>query len=174
MSEIENYRIDFVARTKEILEQYFDKFEKDNREFTFLLNCLLGLIVTVTEYEKRRNNIFRGRIDDSLLELIPERIGFIKEYDAADITDVSLTKLQVTIGHKNDLKEKDKLWFFKKIRNSIAHQNIERINEDRKWIGVRLWNENSSKKDFEIVFTVEEMKRLAVYLADRYLKKNAT
>jgi hypothetical protein len=40
---------------------------------------LLGLIVTISENEKRKNNVFRGAIDPDFLNLIPEKIGFIEK-----------------------------------------------------------------------------------------------
>lgn len=70
------------------------------------------------------------------------------------------------------IRRKNKFWLIKKIRNGIAHQNIKGINENDKWIGVRLWNNtNTFKKDFEIIFTIEELKSLAIALSDKYLEK---
>jgi hypothetical protein len=171
MSAIEDYKIDFIKRTKEILEGGYKDFEEKDREVTFLLNCLLGLVVGVSENEKRENRIFQGNIDDSFLKLIPEKIGFIeKSQYKNDLTNKDLTTLDLLVRHKNDLKMKKKLWFINKIRNCIAHQNISGVNENGQWIGVRLWNENSSMKDFEIILTVEETKNLAIALANEYLK----
>jgi len=171
MSAIENYRIDFIKRTKEILEGGYKDFEEKDREVTFLLNCLLGLIVAVSENEKRENKIFKGNIDNSFLELIPESIGFIeKGQDENDLANKDLTILDVVVSHRTDLKRKKQLWFINKIRNCIAHQNVQGVNENGKWIGVRLWNENASMKDFEIILTVEETKNLAIALANKYLK----
>ena len=79
MSAPVNYKIEFVKRTKEILEENFQFFQEKDREVTFLLNCLLGLIVTISENEKRKNNVFRGAIDPDFLNLIPEKIGFIEK-----------------------------------------------------------------------------------------------
>ena len=67
---------------------------------------------------------------------------------------------------------RDKRWFIRKLRNCIAHQNIYGINKDSKWIGVRLWNINNSKKDFEIVFTIDELKNYVIELAKNYLEIN--
>ncbi|MDT8301623.1 MAG: HEPN family nuclease, partial [Sedimentisphaerales bacterium] len=92
-----------------------------------------------------------------------------------DLTNVDLTELSVKVGHKKDLKGKNKLWLINKIRNGIAHQNIKGINENDRWIGVRLWNNTSaSKKDFEIIFTIEELKSLAIALSDKYLAEENT
>jgi hypothetical protein len=175
MTASKDYPIDFIKRTQEILTDYYQDFQSKDREVTFLLNCLLGLIITIAESEKRKERIFKGNIDDSFLLLIPDKIGFIHSNKLAmEFTKENLTEVMevtVMIGHKNDLKEKKKSWFLNKIRNSIAHQNIEAINnEDEKWIGVRLWNINyDNKKDFEIIFTIEELKKFAIELSKKYL-----
>jgi hypothetical protein len=175
MGAIENYRIDFVKRTNEILKENFRNFkEEKDREVTFLLNCLLGLIVAISENEKIEKKVFNDNIDDDFLAMIPNKIGFV-ERDRVDddLTNVNLVKLNIKVGHKEDLKGKNKLWLINKIRNGIAHQNIEGINENKRWIGVRLWNNtNDSKKDFEIIFTIEELKNLAIALSDKYLEEN--
>ena len=138
MSEIINYRIDFIQRTREILEANYQSFENKDREVTFLLNCLLGLIVTISENEKREKKIFKDNINDDFLTIIPDKVGFVESYRVDDdLTSTDLTELNVKVGHKNDLKGKSQLWFINKIRNGIAHQNIKGINEDKKWIGVR-------------------------------------
>lgn len=171
MTAIKNYRIDFIKRTKEILEENFQSFEEKDREVTFLLNCLLGLIVTISENEKTEKKVFKDNIDNDFITLVPDKIGFVKRNRVdVDLTHVDLTELNVKVGHKEDLKRKNKFWLIKKIRNGIAHQNIEGINENDKWIGVRLWNNtNTFKKDFEIIFTIEELKSFAIALSDKYL-----
>jgi hypothetical protein len=176
MGAIKNYKIDFIKRTKEILEENFQNFEEKDREVTFLLNCLLGLIVTISENEKTEKKVFKDNIDNDFLTMIPNKIGYVKRDRVDDdLTNVDLTELSVKVGHKKNLKGKNKLWLINKIRNGIAHQNIEGINENDRWIGVRLWNNTSaSKKDFEIIFTIEELKNLAIALSDKYLDEENT
>lgn len=170
MTAIKNYKLDFIKRTKEILERKYQDFENEDREVTFLLNCLLGLIITISENEKKKQTVFIGNIDESFMKLIPNKIGFIDNHKFdKDFTNSDLTELNLKIGHKADLKGKDKLWFIKKLRNGIAHQNIQGVNENNIWTGVRLWNSNNSRKDFEIVFTIEELENLAIKLSDIYL-----
>jgi hypothetical protein len=175
MVAINNYKIDFIKRTKEILENNFQFFEEKDREVTFLLNCLLGLIVTVSENEKKEIKVFKGMIDDDLLNLIPDTIGFIEKNQVdEDLTNVDLTQLDIKVGHKSSLKRKKQLWLINNIRNGIAHQNIQGINENGIWVGVRLFNTRDSIKDFEIIFKIEELKKFAVALSDKYLdQKNA-
>lgn len=176
MSAISNYRIDFIQRTREILETDYQIFEDKDREVTFFLNCLLGLIVTISENEKREKKVFKDNIDSDFLTLIPDKVGFVESNRVDDdLTNTNLTELNVKVGHKNDLKGKSQLWFINKIRNGIAHQNIKGINEGKKWIGVLLWNtNNASKKDFEIIFTIEELKDLAIALSKKYLNGENT
>ncbi len=173
MSMIQKYSIEFIKRTNEILQVDFHRFEEKDREVTFLLNCLLGLIVTVSENENQKLKVFKGKIDDDFLALVPDKIGFVEEIqvnNSFDLTDKCVTKLNARVGHKNDLKRKDKFWLLNKIRNGIAHQNIEGVNEEKKWVGVRLWNKpNAKMKDFEIVFTIEELRKLATELSNKYL-----
>lgn len=175
MSAINNYKIEFVKRTKEILEENFQSFTDKDREATFLLNCLLGLIVTISENEKKKQKVFKSTIDNDFLALIPDKIGFIKKNQSeTDLTENTLPHLCVHVGHKNDLIGISQLWLINKIRNGIAHQNIEGVNENNIWVGIRLWNTNDSKKDFEIIFTIEELKNFALALSTKYLNEGNT
>lgn len=170
MSAIKRYRIDFVTRTKELLNDNFSDFKTKDKEVTFLLNCLLGLIITVSENGKKANQSIKGLIDEDFLACIPTNIGFIiKEHHKQDLTKEIVTKIQTTIGHKAELKSCEKLWFVKKLRNAIAHQNIEGINENNNWVGVRLWNTYNDVRDFEVIFTIEELRELALKIANEYL-----
>ncbi len=48
MAEIkEDYRKEFIERTLDLLKKLEPKAKEEKLEFTFLLNCLLGLIVAV-------------------------------------------------------------------------------------------------------------------------------
>jgi hypothetical protein len=171
MSAIKNYKIDFVSRTKDLLDHNFEDFKNKDKEVTFLLNCLLGLIVNVSENEKKSNVSLKDNIDDNFLSLIPDKIGFIlKDEISQDLTKSDLTDIKVGIGHKSDLKSCTKLWFVNRVRNGIAHQNIEGINNKKIWVGLRLWNINNKKKDFEVIFTIEELRKLALQIAEEYLK----
>lgn len=173
MSEIKNYKIDIVKRTKEILVDFYPVFKENDREVTFLMNCLLGIIIAITENEKDSRNYLRGNIDDDFIKFLPEKIRFIITKNIKqDLTNFNFTEINVNVGHKLNLIGRDKFWLLSRIRNCIAHQNIFGINENEQWIGVRLWNMNNSKKDFEIVFTIEELKSYAIELASKFLSAN--
>jgi hypothetical protein len=168
MSAIENYPIDFVKRTRDLLINNFEQFKDKDLEVTFLLNCLLGLIVSVSE-NKESNSIFNEKMDDEFLKILPEKIGF-KIKDSTNYELVDINTINIEIGHREELTDWFKRDFISKIRNGIAHQHIEAINEDGKWVGVKLWNINNKLKDFEIIFTIQEIKKLSLKIAEEYLK----
>jgi hypothetical protein len=172
MSAIENYNIDFVARTKQLIDQNFAKFNSEDLEVTFLLNCLLGLIITVLENEKRKSKAFTGKIDDDFLSYIPQRVGYLGKSQDIDLTLENSTDIQTKVEHYESLKTQDKIWFINKLRNGIAHQHIQPINQDGKWVGIKLWNVNINKKDFEIIFTIDQLKSLSIKIADVYFNFN--
>lgn len=172
MTEIKKYKIDIINRTSEILDKHYPYFKDNDREVTFLMNCLLGLIIAIFENEKKKRKFLIGNIDHNFLTLIPDKIGFINSRDITDdLTNQDLTQISVNVRHKDHLSIKDKYWFVNKLRNGIAHQNIEGINENGKWAGVRIWNENNDKKDFEIIFQIDELKAFAIGLSNLYNEK---
>lgn len=171
MTEITNYSIDIIERTIEILIKFYPKFTENDREATFLMNCLLGIIVALTEREKKDRKSFNGKIDPEFIKMIPDKIGFIshEKFINVNLTRQDLTQFKVEVGHKNDLIGKDVLWFISKIRNSIAHQNIHGINEEGKWVGVSLFNMYKRQKDFEIIFSIEELRDFSTFLAKKFI-----
>lgn len=176
MGEITDYPIEFIERTKDILQKEFHRFEKEDKEVTFLMNCLLGLIVTVSEEENRKLEVFKYKIDDDFRDLVPKKIGFVEGTqvdDKFDLTEKSVTELNLPVGHWDELKEKDKFWFLNKIRNAIAHQNIKGLNENSEWVGVSLYNlkKNPKMKDFQITFTIEELRKFAIGISEKYLSE---
>jgi len=77
MSEIRS-KSDFINRTKDILELEFKHMAEQDREVTFLLNCLLGTIVAVLESEEGKKQL-KGNVDGEFITLLPDEIGFIKK-----------------------------------------------------------------------------------------------
>ena len=174
------YKEDFVERTINILEKEFHNFKDKDREVTFLLNCLLGLIVTVSAIEKTEKDKFLDeKIDDELLILIPKTIGFVKNKknsvnEKLDLTKETGTKLKINISDWYDLKKETKKWLLGKIRNGISHLNIEWENDNEKIKAIKLWNKPfgpkyAKKKDFEISFEIEKLKKFAIEISQKYL-----
>lgn len=174
MGRSDNYKIDIIERTTEIIRSEFKSFKKRDREVTFLMNCLLGTIVSITENENIKANKFKGKkIDAAFLKLIPNKFGFLSEYkNEENLTDQRVKKKYVAVKHRKDLVGKyDKFWFLNKIRNGIAHQNNESINEGKNWVGVKIWNNNKSMGiDFEIEFTINQLKTFIEEIAKVYLE----
>jgi len=169
MSSINNYKVEFVQRTKDLLETNFIAFKEKDKEVTFLLNCLLGLILTVSESSK-----FIGILKDDFIDFIPDKFGFLVKGHTQnnDLANCLIKKIEIKVGHKAELKNCQKQWLVQKLRNGIAHQNIEAINENNVWKGVKIFNVNNDKvKDFEIIFTIEQLKALAIKIADDYITK---
>ena len=180
--EIMNYKKEFVKRTKIMLEGYYNLFKckhNDNDlgfEVTLLMNCLLGLIITVTENEESK--VFNKVIDKEILSMIPKTVGFCKAknfniINQLDFTDSQHNETNIVyyISHHADLANMIMSDFLKKLRNGIAHQNIAPDNEGGLWTGVTIWNLNKSgMKDFEIKFKIDELKKLVLKIADIFIK----
>lgn len=169
-------RKDFVQKTYEMLKGSWEYFKGNDKEVTFLLNCMLGLIVAIAEDEEiAKNNfesLFKDNFDKEFLDLLPKRIGFIDHrkiiYD--DLT-VDGVEVNVVVGHKDDFVIKHAPLLLKKIRHGIAHLNIKFENECGQIKTIRLWNNpihNKNLRDFEVVFEIKELRDFATRLSDRY------
>lgn len=170
------YPIDIVQRTKKMLEDHFEYFVKNDMEVTFLINCLLGLIIAVSENNKLIND-FKQVInaDKNFYNIIPKKVGFLMDEEIQSDVDLfksTKKRFYKNIGHWDDLKSKSKIWFIEKLRNSIAHQHIEPINRSGRWKGVKMWNEYNNVRNFQIEYTILELKSFALSLADSFLNKN--
>lgn len=147
---------------------------------TLLLNSLLSMIVL--PYEKAKNNgadkIFKGKFSvfEQQLGISPTLFQPIKSCNNCEIT----------------YNKKTTSIFINKLRNGIAHQNIAvKVTGDREF-SITIKNKYSSKNcnncknpvckdkgvrrenggviDFEITVTVEQLRRLANYIANSYLR----
>jgi hypothetical protein len=148
-----NYQKEFGKRTVEVLEKGFEPLKKLGREVTFLMNCLLGTIVVISEKEDKRkknnqpgNNFLIGKIDETFLRTL------------------GISTKQERIG-------KCKLKFIQNIRHGIAHQRIEALDngnaDESVWSGVIIKNDYQGR-NFEISFTIDELRNLAINLAKKY------
>jgi hypothetical protein len=170
--ESTNYQKDFVERTKKLMENYYKCIEKeDELEVTFLINCLLGLVVVIAE---RGVTAAKGLIKDKdFLRTI--KICFLNKKTNNMQCVIENNETTADVEHKETLGAYQYQWFLTKMRNAIAHQHIEPINEDEKWKGVRMWNESANGiKDFEIVLTSDELKNIAIGIAEDYLHSEDT
>lgn len=145
MPMMRKFEKDFVERTIEVIEQYEKR--KDDHEVTFLLNCLMGLVSFPIENKKDEKSQLSKDFRKKCVEKFYEIDG------------------EIIIG--NDL---DVDYFFRKIRNAICHFNIElEENPYGDIANITLWNIYNKKKDFEIKFSVEQLRDFAKFIAEQYL-----
>lgn len=145
MSEMKNFNKEFVERTKEILEKYYDN-EKD--EVTLLLNCLSALVSLPIEREKDEDSIEAEEFQEDCVKMMKQLI-------------------------KKPYTNKDERNFFRNIRNSIAHLNIKLEPNNGIIESVTLWsrNSNTGKIVLKINISVDNLKRFAEYVAQEYLDR---
>jgi len=179
----ENFDKEFISRTIKIVEKLFDAAKREEYEVTFLLNCLLGLIVTTNEdLEKKESDFFDKRINsEGISDWIPNKITQLSFKDgyktiSNKLKDVNLTTItedfvinDFKVFVNKDLHNLSLKKLIRKIRNGIAHKNIEAVNDLEHWTGVRIWNNKDNMKDFEIEFTIGELKLFSTEVARNYL-----
>ncbi len=181
-----NYPVEFVERTVELINKLSSEAKKENLDVTFLMNCMLGLIVATNENIKKYNyNEFNRKLsscgEDATVsknivnikykiyckqhnKMIDKTLFLILADDGEIAVDVKISDCQQT----KDMTLRELL---SKIRNGVSHQNIEPINADKEWKGVRIWNINRELKDFEVKFEVSELKCFSIFIAETYLKE---
>lgn len=153
----QNYHKEFTERTKKLLEKYYNlEKREEGYEFTFLMNCLLGLVVVIKENDENISKDFQNFLDT--------HIG-------------DMTEIPTNITLKEDLENETLLLkdFLRLLRNGIAHQNVEPTKKENIWAGVKFYNLNNGGKgkiNFEVVFTQEELRKFALFLANKYLELN--
>lgn len=194
MSEVKKYPEDFVVRTIKLLKELDPKAKELGLEVTFLLNCLLGMVVTVLEnievIEKSEafNDLFKIRLKDKSIEhIIPKKIKavkadqllesyrdqvnqfeFLKNYEK---NQFCVNETEIRFMSQNEIRNSEFVWLLRKIRNGIAHQNIAPTSERKEWSGIRIWNYNyTGLKDFAIEFKVNQLKKFSIEVAERYLE----
>jgi hypothetical protein len=127
----------FVFRTKSIIEEYDWK-----KEFTLLLNCLVGLIIFI--HEKKYQLI--GNSD-----FLNQKIRSIPEFEFL---------------HEKPFNNRQLSTFLKRFRNWIAHINIIANNNSWKRISIKIWDNHSDS----IILTYDQVKTIALYITNKYLE----
>ena len=76
---IHNYPKEFVERTLNLLDQFYDEARSKELEVTFLLNCLLGLIIaTYEQLDLCQGDFFKKRLaEGEISDFIPNKIAKI-------------------------------------------------------------------------------------------------
>lgn len=104
MTEYDNFEMDFISRSHEIVETYHGAYDA-----TLLINCLLGLLILPKE--RFLNQIHENSITDWGIE--PSSIK---------------CNVKCDYGHHHEVNLR---YLIKKLRNAAAHFNIEPIHEGK-------------------------------------------
>lgn len=183
---IHDYPKEFVERTLKLLDECFDDVKSKDLEVTFLLNCLLGLIVaTYEQLDLCQGDFFEKRLAETdILQFVPTKIAKVdfKEFNKRlkdEINKKSLIgQLPETISIESEIviqgfkmaKNLTLKEFIKNIRNGIAHQNLMATSQSENWAGVRIWNHNNHGiKDFEVEFSIAQLKKFAHFIGKSFL-----
>ena len=140
--EYPDFRIDFVDRTIEIIDQLSDKTDY---EVTLLINCLFGLIVIPTEVDYRKLN------------------ANYKE----DFVNFCTKKLD---QYSKVPKRKSKRQLARCMKNALSHLYIDTVPKDGKISAVIFKDKRKEDTEFhtEIKFTVNDLKQFALDMASHY------
>lgn len=176
-----NFYIDQIKTTKQIINRF-----SNTEEFspTMLINSLLSLVVLPYESAKIKNGekIFPGGYKD-----LEKKLGF---------SPVIFNPIKSCDGEEVKYGNKTIYSYINKFRNGIAHQNLSVSVDENRVIYVTIYNKFTSPKckgckskrctekglqyakcgivDFKITVTVQQLQKVALYIADSYLKAMET
>ena len=169
--------IEQIKTTKTII-QTFSKTAKFSP--TMLINSLLSLVVLPFESAKATNGekIFPGGYKD-----LEKKLGF---------SPVIFQPIKSCDGNNVIYSNKTIYSYINKFRNGIAHQNLSVFVDEEKVVYITIYNKYTNVKcqkckikncvqkglqysksgivDFKITVTVPQLQKLALYIADSYLK----
>lgn len=159
--EIKKFDIDFVRRTKKILMTYKGRYKLSN-----LINCTLGLMVL--PYENIRDNQIILQNPNTFWDIDINRIPSLPKIDIRIFSPIQrINKGGVITYYPNTLKV-----LLQKIRNGLAHQHIEPVNKNGKFVGIIISNYfDSAHQDLEIQFSRNQLEKFALFIANEYLKQ---
>ena len=187
MSAIRDWPKEFVERTLLLLDKGYQNARTNQLEVTFLINCMLGLIVaTYEQLKESKEGFFEKKLyDEDIIEFIPERIAIldIKPYYDRFKAEVNKKSLISQFGNEIEFESKIDIKkftliknitlreFIRNIRNGISHQNLMATSEDSHWKGIRIWNHNTNGiKDFEVEFSINQLREFAKMIGEKYLE----
>lgn len=156
--EYKDFNIDFVERTKEILEKLSNKTDFD---VTLLINCLFGLIVIPTESQDLLNDKQKDEYKKYFIEQLNRHIS----------------------PGQNKVNDDQSVRF---MRNALSHLHFQ-VGSDGgnismvKFIDIDFYKKNNKKKknrvpynkpkaDTEIELTVDDLREFAHEMATKFLK----
>jgi hypothetical protein len=161
--EISSTKFDkeFIDRTYALILQY-----DGDKEFTLLINCLLGLIIFPIERYKKLN-----------LDFLDHNLSDINAINSCIINSNNFVfnPTHYDLKSKQFVCSKKSLYiFFTKIRNCLAHfGSVEPINENGKWKGITIIDINkNNNNNIELSLTLKynEVRIIAEYIKSEYNK----
>lgn len=173
----QEFFISQIEKTKRIVPTFSDT---DEFSPAMLINSLLSLVILPFECAKKKNKekIFPGKFADLMKKL--------------SVTPSVFVPIKSCSGIETTYSNKTIYVFVNKFRNGIAHQNLTVDVDEKRQIHITVVNKfscNNCKKckekccekkglkkqgnsvvDFKIRVTVKELQKIALYIADAYLK----
>lgn len=137
---LQQFERDFMARTQGIIGEYAGQYEA-----SFLLNCMLGLLIVPRE--RLLIAIPADPIDDLAKWGVP--LASILAYERAEGE-----------GSAYSIR-----WFIIKMRNAIAHFHILPVQKDGKVCGFEFWD----RSGFRAVISVAALKRFVTALSEHII-----
>jgi hypothetical protein len=142
MGYYENQDLDFVKRTKEIIEQY-DSFQlntDEKYEVTLLLNCFVGLLILPQQ---------------KLFDELPTTLINSRDWG------ISPNDIETIIDNRRNIEEKNVRNIARHLRNSISHYrftaypaSVDAIKE----IEFLDYLNDKTTKSFEVTITIDNLR----------------
>jgi hypothetical protein len=154
MTEITKFEIEFVERTKRILEEYRGEYKLSNA-----INCTLGLLVLPNE-----------RIIN--YDIRPWNTPVVDMEELAFLNIRVFEPIRRIENEERSYYPKTLQILLKKLRNGIAHQHIIPVNRLGLFVGIKIQNLFPDVKpilDTDVEFSRTELEKFAVFIADQYL-----
>jgi hypothetical protein len=156
--EIQKFNIEFVQRTKDILISY-----KGDYEFSNLINCTPGLLILPYQI-----------IQDNPSSYWLKPISQVS--NTSNLNIFKFEPIRRVDNNKITYYPKNLKVLLQKIRNGLAHQHIEPINDSGILKSIKIRNYFEYKggnriMDLEIQFTEQELRSFSLYIADAYLSQ---
>lgn len=175
LSDNQQFMIQQINNSVAIIDRFFDD---KVLSYTALQNALLSLVLLPFESAKRhdKTRIWQGKYDD-----VKKEIGFIDEV----FTPIAECKNNIP-----KFNNRTQYSFIKKFRNAVAHQNIQIVVDENRFVSIVFFNifpakcsecnnkeckahslrrKNGGVEDFRVSFTYNRLHSFALFVASSYL-----
>lgn len=176
LSENQKFMVTQIKNSIAIINRFFDDKELS---YTALQNALLSLVLLPFESAKRhdKTRIWQGKYDD-----VKKEIGFVDEV---------FMPIAECKNETPKFNNRTQYSFIKKFRNAVAHQNIQIVVDENRFVSIVFFNifpakcsrcknkeckarslrrQNGGVEDFRVSFTYNQLHAFALFVADSYLR----